>query len=89
MSLKNQKVGDLIKQYRVQRDLTQEELSHLLNFDTPQFISNIERGIAKTPLNVLGRLIQILNIPEKDVVELMVTDYRSNLVTEISKAKRA
>ena len=88
--MKKQKntLGSLIKEYRVKADLTQVELAHKLNYDIPQFISLMENGHSKIPLNILGQLISILQIPEKKALDLLVDIYRVEAKEGISKGRK-
>lgn len=64
-------LGILVREYRQEKGLTQLDLARRLGFDSPQFISLFERGLSKIPLNVLGKLITILGIPEKKDYEVI------------------
>jgi transcriptional regulator with XRE-family HTH domain len=83
----NQELGKLVKEYRVKKGFTQLELSEKLGYDTPQFVSIMERGLAKLPLNVIGQLIVLLGIPEKKITALLLEAYRKNMHKEISSGK--
>ncbi len=83
----NVELGNLVKDYRSKRGITQLELSEKLGYDTPQFISIIERGLAKTPLNVLGQLIVILGIPERRITKLLTEAYLEEVHQELTDGK--
>lgn len=83
----NIELGNLVKDYRNKKGITQLELSEKLGYDTPQFISIIERGLAKIPLNVLGQLIVILGIPERKITKLLTDAYLEELHQEIMTGK--
>lgn len=87
MSTVNQELGKLVKEYRLKKGYTQLELSERLGYDTPQFVSIMERGLAKIPLNVIGQLIALLGIPEKKVTALLLDAYKKNMVKEIMSGK--
>lgn len=87
MNSTNIELGTLIKEYRLKKNFTQFELSQKLGYDTPQFVSIMERGLAKIPLNVIGQLIILLGIPEKKVMNILLEAYKKNLVKEISDGK--
>ena len=83
----NESLGQLIKDYRGKKGFTQLELSQQLGYDTPQFVSILERGMAKVPLNVIGQLIVILGIPEKKIMKLLTSAFQTELKTQISLGK--
>ncbi|MBL7544294.1 MAG: helix-turn-helix transcriptional regulator [Bdellovibrionaceae bacterium] len=79
----NQKIGEIIRQKRVAKNMTQLQLSTLLGYESTQFISLFERGLSKVPLNVLGKLSVILEIPAKRFQNLLVADFKNKLQTEM------
>ncbi len=82
-------LGSLIRDYRIRCEMTQLDLAEKLNYDSAQFVSLFERGISKIPLETLGRLIQILAIPEKKVMQLMVQSFEIELSEKINRGKSA
>jgi transcriptional regulator with XRE-family HTH domain len=48
------KLGTYLKDVREDANLTQADVSHKLGYTSPQFISNIERGISVVPLKTLA-----------------------------------
>jgi len=83
----NLELGQLIKEHRANKGITQLQLSEKLGYDTPQFISIIERGLAKVPLNVIGQLIILLGIPEKKITKLLTNEYQKEVQREIASGK--
>lgn len=83
----NIELSKLIKEYRLKTGLTQAELADKLGYDTPQFVSIIERGLAKVPLNVIGQLIIILDIPERKIIKLLTAAYEKVVQQEIRAGK--
>ena len=81
-------LGDVIKGFRFKADLTQKELAEKLGYSIPQFISLMENGHSKIPMNVLGELISILKIPEKMVLDILVDSYKKEAKEQISIGKR-
>lgn len=80
-------IGQLVRQYRTKKDMTQLELAELLGYETTQFVSLFERGLSKIPLATIGELIVILGIPEKKVMDTLVKAYANNLKGEIAQGK--
>lgn len=83
-----QELGLLIRKYRQDKEMTQLDLAKKLGYDSTQFISLFERGVSKVPNNILGKLIVILGIPEKVVLQILIKDYELSLKSEISAGKK-
>ncbi len=73
---------------RMKAGLTQKELAIKLGYDIPQFISLMENGHSKIPLNILGELINFLRIPEKMVIDLLVENYKKDAKLQISTGRK-
>ncbi len=82
------KLGNLIRKFRQDKDMTQLELSRKLGYESTQFVSLFERGLSKVPYNILGKLIVLLGIPEKKVIEILIEAYETNLKSDISIGKK-
>ncbi len=79
-------IGELIKEFRRTKGMTQKELSDLLGYENPQFISLIENGHSKVPLSSLGQIIRALEIPERLALSSMVSAYEKDVIAHIRKA---
>ncbi len=88
MKKTNKHLGQVIKEYRVNAGLTQKDLAEKLGYNIPQFISLMENGHSKIPLNVLGELISYLKIPEKMVLELLLEAYKKEAREQISSGRK-
>ncbi len=79
-------IADLVKKYRLlhPKKLSQVELSNLLGYKNGQFVSNVERGICSIPLKALGDLKTILNIPQSELVQAMVSDYEFTIINHLN-----
>lgn len=78
----------MIKDFRVKANLTQKELAEKLGYSIPQFISLMENGHSKIPLNILGELISYLKIPEKMALDLLLETYRKEAREQIIVGKK-
>jgi len=63
-------------------------LAQKLGYEIPQFISLIENGHSKAPLNVVAQLIQIIDIPEKVILNALVEAYEGEAKEVLHSAKR-
>jgi transcriptional regulator with XRE-family HTH domain len=84
----NLEIGALIKEYRLKAGLTQLELAHKLGYEIPQFISLIENGHSKVPLNVVAQLITLLNIPERHILNALVEAYETETKDILHRNKK-
>lgn len=80
-------LGAMTREYRIKAGLTQLELALKLGYNTMQFVSLIERGVSKVPLTTLGKLIIILKMPEKKIIDSLVNEYKEDVVKEINQGK--
>ncbi len=60
----------MLKEYRIKKNITQEELAELLNI-TPRQVQRIESGESRPSLKTLKLLIEILEISCEDVVKII------------------
>ncbi len=88
MKKQQMRLGSLIKEYRLKMGLTQLELATKLDYSIPQFVSLMENGHSKIPLNVLGKIISILSIPEKKALDLLVDIYKIEAKATISEGRK-
>ncbi len=88
MKKQNSRLGALVKEYRLKSGMTQIELANKLNYSIPQFISLMENGHSKIPLNVLGQIIAILGVPEKKALDMLVESYRADAKATISAGRK-
>ncbi len=86
--METENIGSLIKAYREKASMTQKTLSELLGYENPQFVSLIENGHSKVPLNVLGRVIDALKIPEKKVIDVLLFAYQNEILAEIEQSSK-
>ncbi|NUM57238.1 MAG: helix-turn-helix transcriptional regulator [Bdellovibrionaceae bacterium] len=90
MSKKNVyiEIGQMVRNYREKNGMTQLELAEKLGYQTSQFVSLFERGLSKVPMEVLGQLVIILGIPEKQFKNVLVKDFESEINARINFGKK-
>ena len=60
----------IFKEYRLLRNFTQEKLAELTNLDT-RTIQRIENEQRKPSIETFRKLIKILNIADKDILDYL------------------
>ena len=60
-------IGSRIRQYRLDKGITQEELAFEIN-TSAAYISNIERGIKKPSLQKLSEIADVMNVTLNDFI---------------------
>ncbi len=68
------KLGTYLKEVREQAAYTQADVSTKLGYTSPQFISNIERGISVIPLKTLARMISLYKVNPEGVTTMARKD---------------
>lgn len=64
--------GNYLKRARVEAKLSQNEVSEKLNYTTPQFISNWERGISTPPIKELKSLSSLYSIKPEIFLDVFI-----------------
>jgi|GEM_PF-430014 len=83
--------GEVLYRYRVERDISQEELAFEAGVDRT-FISRLERGVRQPTITTLIGLSQALNVSAADMVkeaERLYLKRASGSSTDIKERKRA
>lgn len=60
----------MIKEQRIKKGYTQEELAELINI-SPRQIQRIEKEEEKTKIETLKKIIKILEIPDKEIIKYL------------------
>lgn len=63
-------MGSVIKEYRIKRNLTQEQLAELLGI-SPRQMQRIENGESITKISTLKKFINVLKIENKDIIKMI------------------
>lgn len=67
----NERLGSYMRKMRVKADKSQGEIAKAAGFTSPQYISNIERGICAIPNRVLKIMIAQYSIDTEDFLEFL------------------
>jgi transcriptional regulator with XRE-family HTH domain len=60
---------NMIKEYRIKRGFTQEELAEKLELSTRQ-IQRIEKNEKNTTIKTLSKIRKILDIPDEEMIQI-------------------
>jgi len=77
------KFGNFLRRQRETAGLSQSEIAHKVGLKSAQFISNIERGIAPLPRDLLVPLADILRVPKDSILDAVVEDIRDSYLAVI------
>jgi transcriptional regulator with XRE-family HTH domain len=80
-------IARMIKEYRKKAKLTQEQLANKLGYECSQFVSMVEAAKAKPPHEMLGQLIFLIGLPEKEVIEYLAKKFNADLKTQLEAGK--
>ncbi|NJL25860.1 MAG: helix-turn-helix domain-containing protein [Calothrix sp. SM1_5_4] len=81
------KLGQYLKEVRENSELTQADVSQKLGYTSPQFISNIERGISVVPLKTLARMVSLYKVNPETVVKIILESQRKLLREKLMRGK--
>lgn len=77
------KLGTFLKEQRENKGLTQAHVAEKLGYGSPQFISNIERGISRVPIKSLRQFIEVYDLQANDVIDILLEEKRLRLTKEL------
>lgn len=58
----------MIKENRIKKNYTQEELAEIIDI-SPRQLQRIEKNEDKTKIETLRKIIKVLQIPDKEIIE--------------------
>lgn len=58
----------MIKEHRIKKGYTQEQLAEILNISWRQ-LQRIEKDETKTKISTLKKIIKVLNIPNEEIIK--------------------
>lgn len=65
------KLGMYLRECRLEASMTQAELATKLGYSSPQFCSNIERGLCKYPDSKLKKVVRLVGADNLVVFDLI------------------
>ncbi len=72
-------MGDFLREKREKIGLTQAQVATKLGYGSPQFISNIERGVSRVPVKSLKAFIGIYSLQKEEVIGILLDEKKSQL----------
>ena len=75
-------IGEFIQEKRVKANLSQWDLAQTLGYSSPQFVSNIERGISTVPKTKIRTFAARLNVSPFAIVSKMREQNIENAMAE-------
>lgn len=76
-------IGKLLKKAREDKNLTQQDVADLMGYGTPQFVSNIERGISKIPDRSIKKVCELLGLQVEEIVDLLAEQRKQDLMRRV------
>lgn len=58
----------MIKENRIKKNYTQEQLAEIINI-SPRQMQRIEKDESKTKLETLKKIIKVLQVPDEEIIE--------------------
>jgi transcriptional regulator with XRE-family HTH domain len=84
--MKNNNInGHHWKVLREKAGLTQRDVSEALGYSTPQFISNVERGRCRFPVEKLNRIKKLYRLSVNQMIDLILNEERQGLLKVLRK----
>lgn len=74
MTQREKHLANFLKNARAKAGLSQKEVANRLGYETPQFISNWERGISAPPVSSIKKLAHMYGVSAEKMFELFLAD---------------
>jgi transcriptional regulator with XRE-family HTH domain len=78
-------LGQHLRSNRERANLTQGQVSDRLGYSSPQFISNIERGISVVPLDTLAKMLRLYKANPNKATDIILTSQQQLLLEKLRK----
>ncbi len=75
-----------LKQMRCRAGLTQKQVAKVLRYESAQFVSNWERGVATPPVAALAVLIKLYGLNLDHLIHLYMSSLKSELHARLKSA---
>lgn len=71
--------NELIKQKRLEKNMSQNELARELGYITPQLVSNAERNLCGFPKTKVKKICKVLGITKRDFMDAYLSDQKKKI----------
>jgi transcriptional regulator with XRE-family HTH domain len=88
-AVKYKTLGAYLKNARNKSNLSQWDVAKKIGYSSPQFISNLERGISSPPLKVLKILVDLYDISPREILEVIAEEQERILKRNLIKLRKA
>jgi len=85
--IKNHTSAEQWRQLREKARLTQRDVSDALGYSTPQFISNVERGRCRFPVEKLPKIKRLYRLSTDQVIRLVLAEEKQWLLGVFKRAR--
>ncbi len=82
-------LGTYLREKRIEADLTQSQIAETLGLESPQFISNIERGKCAIPMHVMRQLIKEYKLDRSQFFEFISEVHMNYFKRSLGATKKA
>ena len=72
-------IARVARKHRLNKDISQADLSKALGYKNGQFISNVERGLCSIPLKQLKKFCEVTGATHAEIKDAMVADFASDI----------
>ena len=81
-------LGQFLKEWRIKADYSQPSIAKKLGYNTPQVISNWERGAANVPAHALSGLVKYYKIPQGTMLGFLADVHTKYWAKKLYKVAR-
>lgn len=82
-------LAKLLKRAREGRGFSQAEVAKKLGYTSPQFISNMERGLCAPPLKAVKELVDIYRLRHDELIQAVTADQELYMKESVSMLRKA
>ncbi|MFZ4404824.1 MAG: helix-turn-helix domain-containing protein [Pseudobdellovibrionaceae bacterium] len=78
-------LSEILKSKREAAGLSQGDVAGKLNYSTPQFVSNWERGLSAPPMYALKKLAHLYNIEDEELFQALLQHNIDRVTRDLKK----
>lgn len=77
----------ILLESRHKAGLSQKDVAEAMGYTSPQFVSNIERGLVNIPVESMKKLARVLKMSPRDLVRAHIDDYAARTIATVLGSK--